>query len=138
MWQKCPVCNGTGTIPGGHVSSSLFTTCPTCDGKRIISQLTGLPPSFANKEQSIEPCTTESNPESNKVENKPTLGVWFPWAVCEVINATGSVFQFGEDAVLFFDNSWVGETNGIHAKIVYQGSIQTYPGFKPTKTMRYK
>ncbi len=43
MWQKCPICNGTGnhnTLIGDIVS----TICNICNGKGIISELTGLPP----------------------------------------------------------------------------------------------
>jgi hypothetical protein len=81
MWQKCPICNGTGVIPG-PLSNSLFITCVTCNGKRIISELTGLPPSFEKEEKkkpyeqglimltnSSETCTT-----GLQLENKPTIG----------------------------------------------------------------
>ncbi len=37
-WQKCPVCNGSGVVP------PFYTDCSTCNGKRIISELTGKPP----------------------------------------------------------------------------------------------
>ncbi len=46
MWQKCPICNGEGRITNNGYSSSLFSTCPTCNGTRIISELTGLPPAY--------------------------------------------------------------------------------------------
>lgn len=39
MWQKCPICNGTGK---DHLSNNEY--CPICNGKRIINELTGLPP----------------------------------------------------------------------------------------------
>jgi RecJ-like exonuclease len=42
MWQKCPVCGGTGKVPNNL--SSIHDTCDVCHGKKIISQLTGLPP----------------------------------------------------------------------------------------------
>jgi DnaJ-class molecular chaperone len=42
-WQKCPVCNGTGKNYGGLQSSAI---CPTCNGQRIISEVTGLPPAL--------------------------------------------------------------------------------------------
>jgi DnaJ-class molecular chaperone len=45
-WQKCPVCNGTGVSYGGLSSSA---TCPTCNGQRIISELTGKPPAYEIK-----------------------------------------------------------------------------------------
>lgn len=46
MWQKCPICNGTGlamTLVGSN------STCPTCNGARIISELNGLPPMWNEK-----------------------------------------------------------------------------------------
>jgi hypothetical protein len=39
MWQKCPVCNGSG-----FGSDYYGSTCSTCQGARIISEITGLPP----------------------------------------------------------------------------------------------
>ena len=47
-WQKCPVCNGNGTIviPGTLKGSN---PCPTCNGHRIISELTGKPPTYETK-----------------------------------------------------------------------------------------
>jgi DnaJ-class molecular chaperone len=43
MWQKCPICNGTGLLPT-LVDNVYNNTCPTCNGARIISELTGNPP----------------------------------------------------------------------------------------------
>jgi len=43
-WQKCPVCNGTGKNYGAHPSLIYNSNCPTCNGQRIISELTGKPP----------------------------------------------------------------------------------------------
>lgn len=45
MYQKCPICNGTGVIPTPNITSC-FKTCDTCNGKKIISSTTGLPPMF--------------------------------------------------------------------------------------------
>ena len=44
MWQKCPICNGTGVSPMSGTYTSI-PTCPTCQGARIISEINGLPPS---------------------------------------------------------------------------------------------
>jgi len=41
MYQKCPICNGSGTNPN-YLSNEY--QCKTCNGKGIISELTGLPP----------------------------------------------------------------------------------------------
>ncbi len=42
-WQRCPICEGTGIYQGQGTFHEI-PTCPTCNGKRIISTLTGLPP----------------------------------------------------------------------------------------------
>ena len=39
MWQKCPICNGTG-----RDSFYQDKYCTTCNGYKIINELTGLPP----------------------------------------------------------------------------------------------
>lgn len=47
MYQKCPICNGEGTVrtPFGSIE------CPTCNGQRIINESTGLPPQKKEKEE---------------------------------------------------------------------------------------
>ena len=45
MWQKCPICNGTGKTHN-TLSSSSFDICSTCNGAKIISELNGLPPNY--------------------------------------------------------------------------------------------
>jgi DnaJ-class molecular chaperone len=37
MWQACPICKGNGLTLRDE-------TCTVCNGKKIISELTGLPP----------------------------------------------------------------------------------------------
>ena len=52
MWQRCPICNGEGSITklipyDGRsivVPSPISGVCPVCKGQRIISELNGLPP----------------------------------------------------------------------------------------------
>lgn len=44
MWQKCPICEGTGKIGEEPRIKGDLGICPTCNGKRIISTLNGLPP----------------------------------------------------------------------------------------------
>lgn len=45
MWQKCPICNGTGmTAPNYQTSSATAVPCTVCNGAKIINDLTGLPP----------------------------------------------------------------------------------------------
>lgn len=41
-YQKCPVCEGKGKCY--TVDAKFSTTCNVCNGKGIISQLTGQPP----------------------------------------------------------------------------------------------
>ena len=41
MWQKCPICNGTGESVDSLLS---FKKCSTCKGAKIIHTITGLPP----------------------------------------------------------------------------------------------
>ena len=49
MWQKCPICNGSGKTYN-TLSSSSFDVCSTCRGTKIISELNGLPPNYINEE----------------------------------------------------------------------------------------
>ena len=47
MWQKCPICNGTGKVFDENASPSIYSpkkSCNVCNSKGIISTLTGLPP----------------------------------------------------------------------------------------------
>lgn len=50
LWIKCPNCKGLGRIEG---TSPNLETCPTCQGKGIISEVTGLPPTNENKEEMV-------------------------------------------------------------------------------------
>lgn len=43
MWQKCPICDGSGMIPI-TLSINSMEKCKACNGTGIISGLTGLPP----------------------------------------------------------------------------------------------
>lgn len=57
MWQKCPMCNGTGSDPSWLVHDGNIPKCPVCKGERIINELTGKPPcknKFDNKEKFIK------------------------------------------------------------------------------------
>lgn len=44
MWQKCPICGGEGTFNQYPNQTISKIVCPTCNGTRIISEITGLPP----------------------------------------------------------------------------------------------
>ena len=45
VWQVCPLCQGTGTTYNmkEHIVNT-SAVCPTCNGERIISKITGKPP----------------------------------------------------------------------------------------------
>lgn len=45
MWQKCPVCDGLGTVPDNFYVNK-FNTCSVCKGTKIISTLFGTPPNI--------------------------------------------------------------------------------------------
>lgn len=45
MFQKCPCCGGTGK-ESPQYTNALPITCTVCNGYKIISELTGLPPSY--------------------------------------------------------------------------------------------
>lgn len=54
-WQKCPVCDGVGTLYSIiGLSGSSSAVCPTCLGRRIIDEITGLPPLVTPKENGHE------------------------------------------------------------------------------------
>jgi hypothetical protein len=46
MYQKCPICNGSGRSTQAVLSNNSNSSeeCPVCVGTRIISTLNGLPP----------------------------------------------------------------------------------------------
>ena len=44
MWEKCPICKGTGLDPNCFIINNNPPKCPVCKGKRIINTLTGNPP----------------------------------------------------------------------------------------------
>lgn len=53
MYQKCPVCFGTGKDQ--NVEALLkFSKCNTCKGSGIINELTGLPPENYNVKETPE------------------------------------------------------------------------------------
>ncbi len=45
MYQKCPICNGTGKSYN-NMTINTSSTCRTCNGKGIISKLTGNAPTW--------------------------------------------------------------------------------------------
>jgi hypothetical protein len=44
MYQKCPICQGTGADVNSLEKTSKDQVCPICKGKRIIDSVTGRPP----------------------------------------------------------------------------------------------
>lgn len=51
MYQRCPICNGSGNIYSNY-SLNTSSICKTCNGKGIISEVTGLPPQFTTVKDS--------------------------------------------------------------------------------------
>ena len=49
MWQKCPICNGTGIAMAIHSSNAV---CSVCQGRKIISEVNGLPPASTHASSS--------------------------------------------------------------------------------------
>lgn len=45
-WQLCPKCNGTGQSYSVNLTA-LTNVCDVCNGTKIISIFTGLPPRIA-------------------------------------------------------------------------------------------
>ena len=56
MWQKCPICNGTGSIYY-PLSDRTSAVCTTCNGHKI-NDITGLPPNTNNPLVIISSCNT--------------------------------------------------------------------------------
>ena len=46
-WQLCPKCNGRGEVSPIGISNLTLQVCNVCNGAKIISTLTGLPPGHA-------------------------------------------------------------------------------------------
>ena len=45
MWQKCPVCGGSGEVPNPYPTTDIDgLPCSVCGGMKIINDLTGRPP----------------------------------------------------------------------------------------------
>jgi len=59
MFQECPICKGNGNITVSDSINYVNSTCPTCNGTRIISALTGLPPASSKKEETVDKCSAE-------------------------------------------------------------------------------
>jgi DnaJ-class molecular chaperone len=53
MWQKCPVCSGTGNS-FNSLSNSTSVICDVCNGRKIISEMTGLPPVLLSGKEGLD------------------------------------------------------------------------------------
>lgn len=68
MYQKCPICNGSGKI--GMMSTTAIENCRVCNGEGVISALTGKPPKSGEaKKQESE----VNRPETEKGDSKTWL-----------------------------------------------------------------
>lgn len=66
MWQKCPICEGTGIIHGIEGTKKI---CQTCKSYGIINEITGLPPVYSveqTKEFKVFPNIVLENPSNPK------------------------------------------------------------------------
>ena len=54
MYQKCPICLGTGINQSEIGWTDGLSTCPTCNGGRIINENTGKPPAIIDKGKSFK------------------------------------------------------------------------------------
>jgi len=45
MYQKCPICNGTGREYTLGTTDATGRPCSVCNGTKIINEVNGLPPS---------------------------------------------------------------------------------------------
>lgn len=75
-YQKCPICNGTGSDPFIVTGSLTSYPCPTCKGTRIISELTGLPPVVEEKHdifEPVDPCMADAQSffSCTKIDTQP-------------------------------------------------------------------
>lgn len=43
-WQLCPKCKGNGLQEGMYGTSFRSSSCDLCNGYKVISSLTGIPP----------------------------------------------------------------------------------------------
>lgn len=64
MWQKCPICQGTGI----NNNSSWREPCSVCKGQKIISELTGKPPAT-----SVNTSNTTTDLGNIDVENEKAI-----------------------------------------------------------------
>ena len=58
MWQTCPICDGSGTAPN-PISINTTEKCTLCNGHKIISALTGLPPKMEVSKISLNKITPD-------------------------------------------------------------------------------
>lgn len=70
IWVKCPNCKGSGKI---ETNLQDLTICPTCNGRGIISEITGLPP-VKKEDVTIQPFTIPTYPIIS-----PTVVPQLPW-----------------------------------------------------------
>lgn len=57
MYQRCPLCNGSGQDPTIAISSDTVI-CPVCGGAKIINEATGKPPKHEGDKCPHDPSKT--------------------------------------------------------------------------------
>lgn len=55
VWQKCPVCEGSGKNTSKFKPNDEPEDCGTCNGTGIISQVSGKPPKNESKDNGDGP-----------------------------------------------------------------------------------
>lgn len=74
MWQKCPICNGTGNHnqPYANATSGI---CKVCGGKGIISELTGLPPKGVDVPKDSQEISRVNHNSSSLLKDDPGYNI---------------------------------------------------------------
>jgi hypothetical protein len=71
MWQKCPVCNGSGVA--GFALYTAPGLCGTCNGHGIISELSGAPPPLSPKTMTTNTTQAPRFPKISEEQKKAEI-----------------------------------------------------------------
>ena len=72
MYQRCPICNGTGVVGG------FDNKCEVCNGTKIIDEMTGLPPARMNNLEKPKENMFDAAIRSVRERNFDVTGETFP------------------------------------------------------------